>query len=907
MLLEVLLLLLVAFASAAPFAEDADEQNILQMIQNAIPYENDILDNTDIALPKINEYEKESQEEVNKEIIPTTEFSVVSKSEIDTDYSQETVTESETESEIDLDSKPVAEVESVPEEQSNNTTKSDSIVDTEQQLEPNFDTEIVNGPNGSIDVKDTLSVEDFPPFILESPKYSIQFPEAVPELESTDLDETSIEDGLYSNQEWPQRYGADFPTVPETAQYEEAIFNMEDTPEIPINTFGNQAFPEEYIPEIYDSSVVSPMGPAYQIYNEQPSGQFIDIAPFVDAWSNTYPDPDTFNNNPEVNQFGGDGMAHAMIDDITIEPIYFDQVPKYYGDTPEILINGELPLEMLEEPDVMDNSSENFEDRIELIVIDEEMGDMHFTPIAEEVEQPQDSPIIPTAILQDTRPDIELLGLFDDSGDVVIIEEIEEKSYPLDEGDLVEEYPPVYEVSPDETFNQEDLIVDNSYLPVIEDESLLNPFDMMPPVISDFEQVTVPDMPILQELLFNKGNEQRIYFNNEVRENSQIFPQTFQSNPDFRNPHVHDQFSFGHANYQPHSHNENINYHGDIPHTHYHGDTPHTHNEHQFNFDNAPHNHYFDDVSGSMKRDGAHIVPDMDNMEMPMMEMGEMEIFNSPMGEMELFNSPMGENEVFNSLMGEMEVFNSPMIDPSNPRATPQITVILVSKPQEVKRIWSQLIRPMQQKPFSPVDMSQSQGNLHDFNEVSQTQHRFENEITGHGHHQFGNMGQFPQNPNTNQFNQNFYGQNFNEQPMQNYNAYQNMNLPPNQLFNSGMSPFTPNFNQQPNMGAMFPNLDFDLTLEDLEQIASEDMERENMFASQQPSSPYGPQQQPGSPYGPQQQPSSPYGPQMFSFSNNQQTWPNRYAPNYQEMNFGNNGQFYPQQNMNSPFFIPSK
>merc|ERR1719187_2161769 len=143
---------------------------------------------------------------------------------------------------------------------------------------------------------------------------------------------------------------------------------------------------------------------------------------------------------------------------------------------------------------------------------------------------------------------------------------------------------------------------------------------------------------------------------------------------------------------------------------------------------------------------------------------------------------------------------------------------------------------------------------------------------------QFGNMGQYSQRRNTNQFSQNFNEQNFNEQ---NYNMNQNMNFPQNQLFNSGMGPFAPNFNQQPNMGAMFPNLNMDIpSFEDLPAFVDEEIERaEQMFASQQPLRSY-------------------LRP-LYPLSNNQQTWPNRYAPNYSEFNYLNNGQFYPQRNMN--------
>merc|ERR1712179_527797 len=95
------------------------------------------------------------------------------------------------------------------------------------------------------------------------------------------------------------------------------------------------------------------------------------------------------------------------------------------------------------------------------------------------------------------------------------------------------------------------------------------------------------------------------------------------------------------------------------------------------------------------------------------------------------------------------------------------------------------------------------------------------------------------------------------------------------------------NFNQAPNMGSMFPNFNMNMpSFEDLPAFVDEEIERaEQMFASQRYI--------------------SPYGPPMSQFSNNQQTWPNRYAPNYPEYNYANNGQFYPQGNMNNQFYIP--
>merc|ERR1719376_1263462 len=392
-----LLLLLVALAVAAPVAEDADQKNILQMLLTADPLENDIFDNSIVEKTRINDNEKGSQEDAGEEFSLTTEYVLDSEIEAYTEPTEDLEPEPEIvpeelepepEPEIAPEvSEPEPEPKKVPEEKSNNATKTEYIVETEQQVEPNVDTEIL----------EIIQLgEDYPSIFPQISEYALNFPEVIPELKSTDLVqssvedlyESSIEDDQYTNQEWPQRYAPGIPNYfdinankpesgilnnnqdwpqryapgyPDDQQYGQDVPYIPANPQMSSNIFGNQDFPLEYVPE------VQPYNPAYE---------FADNGPIVDTFPDVYPDPGSFLNLPEINQFGGDGMDQAAMEDITIEPIFFNQEPLIYDNTPESSMNDELPEEVFEILDARFDSNANPEDNIELIVIDEETMDM---------------------------------------------------------------------------------------------------------------------------------------------------------------------------------------------------------------------------------------------------------------------------------------------------------------------------------------------------------------------------------------------------------------------------------------------------------------------------------------------------------------------------------------------------
>merc|ERR1712179_263032 len=224
-----------------------------------------------------------SQDDVDEELSPTTEYSIDSEIESSTEPIQELenesvdeedyVTDIATKSEIEIASESTEVVKSVPEVPLNNATSKDSIIETEQQqVEPNVSSEI----------EEVLHIrEQYQPFIIRSPQYAITFPQVVPELESTNLEESSTEDEFesnikdeqYSNQEWPQRYAPDSPNYfdinamepepqlhnnqewpqqyapgfPETQEYEQPIDNIPVNPEISSNIFNNQEYPTEWM------------------------------------------------------------------------------------------------------------------------------------------------------------------------------------------------------------------------------------------------------------------------------------------------------------------------------------------------------------------------------------------------------------------------------------------------------------------------------------------------------------------------------------------------------------------------------------------------------------------------------------------------------------------------------------